>query len=591
MKNDAVLKIAICLYSNPGAYALLLGSGISIATGIPTGRNIETSLIRMIAAIRKSDPLPDERTWYQNTFGEPPVYDDLMNKLTSTPAERMVLLRSYIEPNEQEREDGRKTPTKAHRAIASLVQTGFIRLILTTNFDRLTEQALEELGIHPYIIASDAQIDSTVPYSIDGKRCYVVKVHGDYQSTDIRNTGQELESYSPNMDAYLDHIFNDFGLIICGWSGAIDQALRKSLVREPGKHFSTFWLTRETLNAPAANVATERQADEVAIQSANDFFVELNEHMESLRAMSQGRPIDVATAVETTKRYIPEGRYRVRLHDLIFDEARGVHEELKQTGYLPNEAIHPRIKRYEVLTKKLMAMTANLSYHDAGENAGVLKKCVELLIDLPQQHGADAYPYLRFYPALLVVYACGIYAVAAKRYRNLSAVIREPTYREPFSGLKRSAIEVLFPFHSKVFGYINMGTLSPILSLVPAHTYLFSVVQDTVSLYLPTEASYIESFDWFECLVALTYTEFARGVPFLHLNLMNKSIPQSRDWSDLINPVWSSSPLGEIERAERTQGSDMDLLRAGFFRNSPKLLRNVLIRYRAGTAMQDEDYS
>ena len=61
-------------------------------------------------------------------------------------AERQQLLRAYFEPNDQEREEGEKEPTAAHRAIAALAAQGFIKVIITTNFDRLVETALREEG-------------------------------------------------------------------------------------------------------------------------------------------------------------------------------------------------------------------------------------------------------------------------------------------------------------------------------------------------------------------------------------------------------------------------------------------------------------
>jgi NAD-dependent SIR2 family protein deacetylase len=43
---------------------------------------------------------------------------------------------------EEDRQEGRKTPTAAHRAIAALVRSGYIRVLITTNFDRLLEESL-----------------------------------------------------------------------------------------------------------------------------------------------------------------------------------------------------------------------------------------------------------------------------------------------------------------------------------------------------------------------------------------------------------------------------------------------------------------
>src|ERR1022692_4844100 len=58
------------------------------------------------------------------------------------PPKRMQLLRGYFEPSEQEREEGRKLPTAAHRAIAQLIAKGYVQVVVTTNFDQLLEQAL-----------------------------------------------------------------------------------------------------------------------------------------------------------------------------------------------------------------------------------------------------------------------------------------------------------------------------------------------------------------------------------------------------------------------------------------------------------------
>jgi NAD-dependent SIR2 family protein deacetylase len=65
------------------------------------------------------------------------------------------LLRGYFVPTEEERALGLKVPTKAHYVIAELVAKGYIKVILTTNFDSLLEQALEAQGVQPAVV-SDA---------------------------------------------------------------------------------------------------------------------------------------------------------------------------------------------------------------------------------------------------------------------------------------------------------------------------------------------------------------------------------------------------------------------------------------------------
>src|ERR1019366_9252041 len=76
------------------------------------------------------------------------------------PPKRMQLLRGYFEPSEQEREEGRKLPTAAHRAIAQLIAKGYVQVVVTTNFDQLLEQALVDVGIHPMV--------TSTPYPANG---------------------------------------------------------------------------------------------------------------------------------------------------------------------------------------------------------------------------------------------------------------------------------------------------------------------------------------------------------------------------------------------------------------------------------------
>ena len=41
----------------------------------------------------------------------------------------------YFEPNDDEKETGLKQPTVAHKAIAKLAKKGYIKMVVTTNFD------------------------------------------------------------------------------------------------------------------------------------------------------------------------------------------------------------------------------------------------------------------------------------------------------------------------------------------------------------------------------------------------------------------------------------------------------------------------
>lgn len=369
---EPVLKVALSLHNNPGIYALLLGSGISRPAGIPTGWEIILDLIRKVAKMEGEDPKPDPEAWYQKRFGEKPNYGRLLDRLTSTSAERMALLRSYFEPTEEEREQGLKMPTDAHRAIAALVKLGYIRMIITTNFDRLLEKALEDEGVSPHVIKSDDDLQGAMPYV--HSKCYLVKLHGDYLDTRIKNTPEELANYSEHLNRLLDRVFDEFGLIVCGWSGTWDTALRKAILRCPNRRFPMYWLAKGELTEEAKEIVNHRRAEIINIENADQFFTSLQEKIESLRELERPHPLSTAVAVEMVKRYVVEPRYRIRLHDLVREETERVYQELVSERFSPSvyptkEIFQQRMHQYEAVVERLMKMLTALAYYDTGENA------------------------------------------------------------------------------------------------------------------------------------------------------------------------------------------------------------------------------
>lgn len=190
---DPLISLAFSVYSNKGVYALLLGSGVSRTAEIPTSWEIVTDLIRKLAKINGEDCEPDPALWYEEKHEEKPSYSRILNALADTSSERNQLLKAYFEPTDEEREQGKKIPTEAHKAIAQLVAKGYIRVIITTNFDRLLERSLEEISLTPTVISTPDSAEGALP--IAHSACTIIKVHGDYLDTRIKNTTEELAEY------------------------------------------------------------------------------------------------------------------------------------------------------------------------------------------------------------------------------------------------------------------------------------------------------------------------------------------------------------------------------------------------------------
>jgi hypothetical protein len=155
---DPRVALATSMYAAPGVYAVLVGSGMSRAAGIPTGWEVVQDLIRQVAraeGVSTDETGEDPTVWWARSGRGEPRYDVLLDGLAPTDAARQALLRGYFDPLPPV---GPVNPTDGHRALAWLCATGLVRVILTTNFDRLLERALEEAGASPQVIAGPGAV-------------------------------------------------------------------------------------------------------------------------------------------------------------------------------------------------------------------------------------------------------------------------------------------------------------------------------------------------------------------------------------------------------------------------------------------------
>ena len=142
-------------------------------------------------------------------------------------------------------------------------------------------------------------------------------MHGDYLDTRIRNTQAELDSYSAEFDRLLDRVFDEFGLVVCGWSAAWDGALREALYRASSRRFTTYWAAHGEIDDEARRLIEHRGAESIPITDADDFFSTTQQHVESLQEFARPHPLSTEAAVASLKRYLSESRHRIRLSDLV----------------------------------------------------------------------------------------------------------------------------------------------------------------------------------------------------------------------------------------------------------------------------------
>lgn len=260
IKTISAAQFATAFDLRPNLVAWFLGAGASAASGIPTGyamirdfkaqifcretnlskREIDTAdpiwINRIDAFFRQNSQLPPD--------GDPTEYAKAFEAVYPEARHR----RQYIDDA-----ISKGTPCFGHKVLGSLMAAGKVDCVFTTNFDPLIEEsALSANGILPVddqnrpTVAAIDSADRAMRCLNESDWPLVAKLHGDYQSVAIKNTGSELEEQDARMRHVLVESGKRFGMIFVGYSGrdaSIMEALNTVLDAPSPFPNGVYWLT------------------------------------------------------------------------------------------------------------------------------------------------------------------------------------------------------------------------------------------------------------------------------------------------------------------------------------------------------------
>lgn len=574
LQNDPITQLGFSVYENKGVFAVLLGSGLSRSAGIPTGWEITLDLVRRVAIAQGVEDQSDWAKWYREKTGQEPNYSALLEEIASSPDERRAILHRYIEPDEQDREEGRKIPTKAHHAIAQLVRSGHVRVIVTTNFDRLMENALREQGVEPTVVSSADFLAGAEP--LTHSRCYLLKLHGDYKDARILNTDQELSAYPESYNKLLDRIFDEHGLIICGWSGEWDHALRAAFLRAPNRRYPVYWAARGALGTGASELVSHRSAKTIPISDADGFFQTLQQRVETLEQSQRQNPLSVELLVNSTKRYLSKPEHRIQLDELLSQETERLMAQLDGAQFAPHgqrnqEEFRLRVRQYEALSEPLTRMAGVLGrWGDGSELTTILDIIRGLYVQAEKVgSGFPVWLGLRSYPAVLIFTAYGVGLTRSRRWQTLHELLVAPwpqEYRAP-----KRVVSMLFLGEWKGAKNEVWKQLEGLdQHRTPLSDHLLEVMTNWRSSFAGVSAEFELVFERFELLAALAYLEEDSEAS------LEQAATNSPHGLFARMPVgrvgWHESSATALIQELQSEAIITALLHAGFARNSRRFL-------------------
>jgi Flp pilus assembly protein TadD/NAD-dependent SIR2 family protein deacetylase len=223
-------------YGDP-RFAFFLGAGASRQSNIITaGEMMRFFRERIIAQCcpdsaktnAEKEAWLSEQDWYKEPCSE---YCKLFEKYEPKEIGRQRYIESIIEGRE---------PSFGYVVLANLMANKYINTIITTNFDDLVYSACTTFtSIRPIVYAYGVMASEM---RITAQRPKILKLHGDFLYSTLKNTGDELAEQDPNMARQLRQVLSEYGLIVVGYSGG-DESIMKILAQISDRN-DLYWCLR-----------------------------------------------------------------------------------------------------------------------------------------------------------------------------------------------------------------------------------------------------------------------------------------------------------------------------------------------------------
>jgi len=267
----------------PVGFAWLLGAGASASAGIPTGYDMITDFKKQLFCqlsgtslkqVDCNDPLWMERIDLLLASraalpppGDPTEYAAAFETVHTTPEERRAYIAKAVTKG---------TPSFAHRVLAALITSKSVPCVFTTNFDAMvetattiTDQLLDATERANLTVAGIDNADRAALCLTESRWPLLAKIHGDYQSVELKNTSEELASQDRILRNVLTEACGRFGLIVVGYSGrdqSVMDALTSALDRPDAYPAGIVWTCRAAKGLLPAVIGFLNAAADVGVK-------------------------------------------------------------------------------------------------------------------------------------------------------------------------------------------------------------------------------------------------------------------------------------------------------------------------------------
>jgi Flp pilus assembly protein TadD len=248
----------------------------------------------------------------------------------------------------------RGTPSFGYLCLSQLLDQGYLDTVITTNFDDLAYEACARWSsFRPRVYAYGA---TGGPIRRQSGRPSIIKLHGDFLYSRLKNTSAELAEQDPNMKTQVGRLLDDYELMVIGYNGS-DASIMRILEAIPGEA-GVYWCAYKD-QLPSKEVQSLLERPNWSLVRTNGFESVMDELLHSVNF--------VFPELERTVREQKEDIFRIIAESGSLYKMQSLGEAAKAAGA---EAEHPATVATAESCQS--ALSDAISAHNKGDAKGMI---------------------------------------------------------------------------------------------------------------------------------------------------------------------------------------------------------------------------
>lgn len=314
------------------SYALLLGSGASVTSGVKTAEDMVRRWRTILYERAQADQPFHEWLAVQPWHGEG-EYGGLFEIMYATPPQRRIKVERLVE---------KAQPSWGYAYLANLLEHKYFNVVFTTNFDDLLTEACYRYtdSTRPLVAAHDSAMRNL---RVNSARPKIVKMHGDFLYDSIKNTPSETKALERNTEDKLKEFSREYGLVVVGYSGrdaSVMNALKGALHNKDSFPNGIYWCVYKhapDMSSELQRIAKDKRVFIVRVDGFDELMAEIN------AATGKGLPIGLSEPYNFTRDRVSilyDANPLALSHPIIARDAASIREAFSSLS-VPDASILP----------------------------------------------------------------------------------------------------------------------------------------------------------------------------------------------------------------------------------------------------------